>query len=107
MSVMDSEQLRDHLLEQIDGMDVLPNIIKLAKLNDVDAEISNVELELVGMRRALVQYDDLAMKVDESTTLGVAIGNAIEQLKRLRAYREEILALPEDAGRIERGGGDE
>lgn len=86
-----------HLLDKIDGMNVLAGQEKQAKLGDVNGEITRIEADLVGLRRMLVQHRQPNAFLDQQgTTLSGAISSAIKQLERLREYRDELLALPED-----------
>lgn len=85
------------LLDKIDGLDVLDGRSKAAKLSDVEGEITNLEASLIGMRRALVQYKKPNARVDQQgNTLSGTIEDTVRQLTRLREYRKEIQALPDD-----------
>lgn len=96
------------LLNKIDGMEVLAGQSKRAKLEDVVGEITRVESELVGMRRALVQHRKPNARIDQNgQTLSGAIIEAVRQLERLREYREEVRALPDDEPGEDVKGGDQ
>lgn len=97
-AVINDEAEMAELLKRIDNAAPLEGQSKQAKLDDVTGEITRLEADLVGLRRMLIQHKrpDARIEADGGKTLAVSISSRLQQLTRLREYKEEIQSLPDD-----------
>lgn len=97
-AVINDEAEMVELLKRIDNAAPLEGQSKQAKLDDVTGEITRLEADLVGLRRMLIQHKrpDARIEADGGKTLAVSISSRLQQLTRLREYKEEIQSLPDD-----------